>query len=154
MTDRCSCCACAWRSVFSPIVTINFSKYLINMFTLLCIRWLDVQFFFWQLHDMFDHAIEVEGATAALLQYYGTMEVRVLGCAGAVCCVTGAAVHCASQLRNARFNRLCEEKRYYDGIVRSLGIDSSTIVCVGSGFMGSSKGRGKSRITGPVKVRV
>ena len=108
--------------------------------------------------------MEREGAAAELLEYFGSTEVRLPSSSCArlraqrsyclIIVVIAPHPHplYAWQLLNARFNRLCEEKRCYDGIVRSLGIDSSTVVCVGSGFMGNAKGRGKSRISGPVKV--
>ena len=55
--------------------------------------------------------------SAALFQYYGTRSCRA-----------------------ARFHRKCEERRFYDSVASTLGVDRNTVLCIGDGYLGG-KGR-------------
>lgn len=64
----------------------------------------------------------------------------------------------AQEIRNARFARRNATRSFYHSAAAALGVTSSTLVCVGHGFLGSAKGRrnrGKrtTTLTSCVKVR-
>jgi hypothetical protein len=50
--------------------------------------------------------------------------------------------------RAAAFNRRCQQRQFYASIPSALGVDADTVVCVGSGYLGSGASRGNVQHTG------
>jgi hypothetical protein len=50
--------------------------------------------------------------------------------------------------RAAAFSRRCQQRQFYASIPSALGVDAETVVCAGSGFLGSGASRGNMLHTG------
>ncbi len=56
--------------------------------------------------------------------------------------------------RVAAFNRRYQQRQFYASIPSALGVDADTVVCVGSGYLGSGASRGNVQHTGVMVVSV